>query len=80
MTTRTAVTCPAHGNCVCIFVMEPEGRGLPAVRLPQQYREWQERYREVIVAVEHHDYEMNPDVALTALAQPPKKKRWWRRG
>ena len=72
MTTRTAVTCPAHGRvCVCVFVIEPDSNNVATLALPQVYASWVDRIDGRVVAVEHHPADLAPDmdlVGITALA------------
>lgn len=90
MTTRTAITCPAHGQgCVCIFVIEPprdpnDPRPDPrAVTLPHVYTEWLGRAGGVVVAVEHHPTIESPDAAMTGatvwVPEHRRRKHWWQR-
>ena len=66
MTTRTAITCPQHSSCVCMFISVPKAElnGRRPLRLPDEYRDWVAAQTGVVVAVEHHPSPTNPDGLL----------------
>lgn len=65
---RTAITCPDHSECVCVFHTVPEAElgDRKQIKLPQQYYAWLMVLNEVAVAVEHSPAVESPNKLLSA--------------
>ena len=66
-TTRTAITCPEHFSCVCVFVSVPEEdlNGRKPLHLSDPYYFWVVE-NDPVLAVEHHDAPPGPQGMVIA--------------